>query len=165
MKISVAYITKPRGLKGELAAVLYRPTSGSLRPGSRITLEKQDDRQDFSIEHVKSLRGRIGLKLEGIDSQEEASVWTGADVLLDRERLEPLDNDEFYHFQIEGAEVCDQRGARIGIVRRLADFPGNDIMIVEAEDKEIMIPFVKAIVKSIDVERKRIVITAIEGLI
>jgi 16S rRNA processing protein RimM len=165
MKISVAYITKPRGLRGELAAVLFRPTSRSLKRGLRITLKKEDNRQEFVIDNIKSLRGRIGLKLEGINSEEEASVWTGADVLMDRERLEPLDNDEFYHFQIEGAEVCDPKGAPIGVVKHLAEFPGNHVMIVETEDKEVMIPFVKAIVKSIDVDGKRIVISAIEGLL
>lgn len=165
MKISVAYITKPRGLRGELAAVLYRPSSGSLKSGLRITLEKEDNRQDFEIEFIKSLRGRIGLKLKGIDSQEEAANWIGAEVLLDREKLDPLDDDEFYHFQIEGAEVYDQEGGFVGIVRQLAEIPGNDIMIVETDDREVMIPFVEAIVKSVDVEKKRIVISAMEGLI
>jgi 16S rRNA processing protein RimM len=164
MKISVAYIAKPRGLKGELAAVLYRPSSGSLTPGLRITLEKGDNRRDFEIEYIKPLRGRIGLKLAGIDSEEKASAWTGAEVLLDRKNLEPLGNDEFYHFEIEGARVYDEDGTYIGTVKQLADTPGNDILIVRADDKEIMIPFIKAIVKTVDVENKRIVISPIEGL-
>ena len=164
MKISVAYIAKPRGLKGELAAVLYRPSSGSLKPGMRIALEKGDTRRDFEIEYIKPLRGRIGLKLREIDSAEQASAWIGAEILLERENLEPLENDEFYHFEIEGANVYDEDGTHIGTVKQLADAPGNDIMIVKSDDKEIMIPFIKAIVKTVDVENKRIVISPIEGL-
>jgi 16S rRNA processing protein RimM len=164
MKISVAYIRKPRGIRGELTAVLYRPSSKSLRPGIQITLQKEKDSQVFAIEYMKSLKGRIALKLAGLDNQEEASFWNGAEVLLDREDLEPLDDDEFYHFEIEGVKVYDQDGAYVGTVKQMAVIPGNDIMIIKGDDKEIMIPFVKAIVKSVDLEKKRIVISSIEGL-
>lgn len=127
-------------------------------------MEKGDNRRDFEIEYIKSLRGRIALKLAGIESEKEASVWSGAEVLSDRENLEPLEKDEFYHFQIEGAKVYDQDGACIGIVKELTDTPGNEIMIIGTDDREIMIPFVKAFVKSVDAENKRIVISAMEGL-
>ena len=164
MKIAVAYVRGPRGFKGELSATLYRQSSNSVRPGAEVTIIKGDRSRDLEVEYVKSLRKGIGLKLTEIDDQESAESWRGAEVLIELEKIEPLGEKEFYHFQLEGAEVFEEDGAKIGIVDWINDSAGNDLLIVRTENGEIIIPFVKAIIKSIDVATKKIIIRKIEGL-
>lgn len=165
MKISVAYIKGPRGFKGELAAVLYNPSSRSLKPGLAVTLEKGEKSGDFEIEFIKSLRKRIGLKLKGIEDGEAAENWKGAEVLVEKDKLEPLNESEFYHFELEGAEVYGDDGEYIGKIKHVDDNVGNAVVYIDSDKGELLIPFVKEIVQTVDIAKKRIVIKMIEGLI
>lgn len=164
MKITVAYIRGPRGFKGELTAALYRPSSQSLIPGLEVTIRKDDRVSDLKIEYVKLLRKGVGVKLAGVDNEEDALSWKGGEILVEAKELEPLDEKEFYHFQIEGAEVFEENGERVGIVREVDGSAGNTLLIVDTGNEEIMIPFVEAFVKSVDAENKKIMIRKIEGL-
>lgn len=164
MKVSVAYIKGPRGLRGELAAILYRPSSKSLRPGLEVTIEKEEKSQECMVEYVKPLKNRIGLKLSGIDDEETALDWSRGEILVEKEELEPLDENQYYHFEIEDARVYDEKGVLIGTVTHIDSTAGNDLLYVKTDEGEIMIPFVKAIVKTVDIKKKRIVIKKIKGL-
>ncbi|MEE9554108.1 MAG: ribosome maturation factor RimM [candidate division Zixibacteria bacterium] len=164
MKIAVAYIKGPRGFKGELTAALFRPSSGSVKRGLEITIQKDDRVADLKVEYVKSLRKGIGIKLVGIDDEQTALSWKGAEILIEADKLEPLEEKEFYHFQIEGAEVFEEDGKRVGIVTQVESTAGNALLIIDTGDDLIMVPFVKAIVKMLDIENKKIVIDKIEGL-
>ena len=164
MKITVAYIKGPRGYKGELAAFLYNPASKSLKNGSTVTLDKDGKTGRYEVEFVKSLKNRIGLKLKGIEDKETAEFWKGAEVYMEKELLEPLADSEYYHFELEGLEVYDDFDQRVGIVERVESGAGNDILNVSGESGDILIPFVKAVVISIDMDKKRIVVKRIEGL-
>jgi 16S rRNA processing protein RimM len=164
MKISVAYISRPRGFKGELAVVPYRPNTESLKPGLEVTFQKDDASRSFIIETVKVLRDRIALKLTGIDDEETAESWRGAELLLDEKLLAPLGEGEFYHFQLEGAEVYEESGKHLGKVCALEYLSANDILTVQGENGEILIPLIKQVVVSVDVENKKIVIRPLEGL-
>ena len=164
MKIAVSYIRGPRGFKGELTAILYRPSSRSLIPGLEVTIRKDERVSDLKIEYVKLLRKGVGVKLAGVDNEEDALSWKGGEILVEANELEPLDEKEFYHFQIEGAEVFEEDGERIGIVREVDGSSGNTLLIIARGNDEIMIPFVEAFVKSVDVENKKIMIRKIEGL-
>ncbi|UCE66186.1 MAG: 16S rRNA processing protein RimM [Candidatus Zixiibacteriota bacterium] len=164
MKISVAYIKGPRGFRGELAAVLYSPMFNNLREGMTITLEKGEKSGDFVVEFIKPLTKRIGLKLRGIEDQDGAEFWKGAEVLVEKDKLVPLNESEFYHFELEGTEIYGEDGELIGIVKSVDSNVANAILNVESENREIMIPFVKAIVKEVNIKEKKIVIRKIEGL-
>lgn len=84
--------------------------------------------------------------------------------MIEKENLEPLDENQYYHFEIEGARVYDEAGDLIGTVTYIGGSAGNDLLYVKTDENEIMIPFVKAIVKTVDVENKRIVVKKMEGL-
>ncbi len=164
MKVSVAYIKGPRGLRGELAAVLHRPSSESLRPGLEVVIQKEEKSRKCIVEYVKPLKNRIGLKLSGIDDEETALDWSHGEILVEKEELEPLGENQYYHFEIEGARVYEEGGDLIGTVTYIGSTPGNNLLYVKTDQGEIMIPFVKAIVKTVDIENKRIVVRKIKGL-
>jgi 16S rRNA processing protein RimM len=164
MKISVAYIKAPRGFKGELTAIPYKQGTQSLRPGLHVTLQKADNLYQCAIESIKFLNDRVGLKFNGIDDEQSAKNWRGAEVLVEEENLAPLEEGEYYHFQLEGAQIYFDNGAYVGKVMSIESLPLNDILNVATDNGEILIPFVKAIMKSVDINEKKIIIRKIDGL-
>lgn len=164
MKIAVARISKPRGFKGELTVIPYKPDTQSLKVGLRVTLQKGEFTSEYVIESVKLLRDRIGLKLAGIENDKDAFFWKGGDLLVEQDRLASLDMGEYYHFQLEGCEVFEENGKMIGTVSAVETFGANDLLRVKLETGEALVPFVKEVVRAIDIDRRKIVIRRIEGL-
>ena len=164
MKISVAHIKVPRGFKGELTAIPYKPDTRSLRAGLSVTLQKTEDLYQCSIESIKFLKDRVSLKFTGIDDEGSAKIWRGAEVLVDEEDLASLEDGEYYHFQLEGAQIVFENGAYIGKVTSIDSLPLNDILNVTTDYGEILIPFVKAIIISVNINEKKIIIRKIDGL-
>jgi 16S rRNA processing protein RimM len=164
MKISVAYIKRPRGFKGELAVVPYRPDTQSLKPGLEVMLQKDKAERLCVIETVKILRDRIAIKFSGIDDEPAAETWCGGDIVVDDRDLAPLADGEYYHFQLEGADVYEESGLLLGKVSAVDTLSANDILTVQGESGEILIPMIKQVIVSVDIANKRIVIRHLEGL-
>jgi 16S rRNA processing protein RimM len=131
----------------------------------KVTLEKGEKSGDFEIEFIKSLRKRIGLKLKGIENGEAAEYWKGAEVLVEKDKLEPLNESEYYHFELEGAEVYGDNGEYIGKIKYIDDNTANAVIYVDSEKGELLIPFVKEIVQTVDIANNRVVVKMLEGLI
>jgi len=164
MKVSVALIKKPRGFRGELAVVPYKANTESLRSGLRVTLQKGDQAQDFVIDEVEDLGGRIAVKFAGIESQEAALAWRDGELMVEMADLARPGEDEYYHFQLEGLEVFEESGAFIGVVTAVDFFSANDVLVVKTEKDEVLIPFIKSVIVAVDIKAKRITIRKIEGL-
>ncbi|MGL6145564.1 MAG: ribosome maturation factor RimM, partial [Macrococcoides caseolyticum] len=74
-----------------------------------------------------------------------------------------LDENEYFYSDIIGCTVFD--GEReIGIVNDIFETGANDVWVVQG-DKEYLIPYIEDVVKSIDIDNKKIIIEAIEGLL
>jgi len=164
MKIAVAYIRGPRGFKGELAAALFSTSSDNLKIGQPVTINKGEKSYDTEVEFIKHLRKGIGLKLAGINDEQTAESWRGGEILVEMSELEPLGEGEFYNFQLEGLTIYEEDGTRLGEIKAIDDSAGNPLLTIATENGEVLIPFVSAIVKSVDLEKKKMVIKKLEGL-
>lgn len=104
----------------------------------------------------------VVARLEGLDSREQAATFRGVDVCVPRDQLpEPGDN-EVYWTDLEGCDVVDRSGKRLGKVvevqgsvahpmLRVAGAPGGD----GGEGRDLLIPFVPYVL-GVDLEANRI---------
>jgi 16S rRNA processing protein RimM len=118
--------------------------------------------------------GRVVLAIEGVGSISDAEAIAGLDVVVpEGDRLE-LDAESTYISDLEGCEVYDG-DTLIGRVSDV-DFPVSSsgarleeapplLEVRSADDEEILIPFVKQYLVSMDLERKRIVLRLPAGLV
>jgi 16S rRNA processing protein RimM len=75
---------------------------------------------------------------------------------------EPED-DAWYDHQLTGLDVV-REGAVIGTVSRVDHLPAQDLLIVRSADRDVLVPFVKAIVPEVDIASGRITVTPPPGL-
>ena len=108
----------------------------------------------FAVESVKHISGQLFMKFAGVDSRESARALTNKFLTVDRKDAAPLDDGEFYTFDIIGCEIFDG-DKKIGTVTNVLKTGSNDVFEV---DKNILIPALKAVVKSIDIKAKKILI-------
>jgi 16S rRNA processing protein RimM len=118
-------------------------------------------------------QGRVVLQFSGIETISDAETIAGLDVLVPRERRAQLDADSIYITDLVDCIVFDgetQVGTVIDVQfssatdgSRLAE--AAPLLVVQSDDgSEILVPFVKAFLKSLDVPAKRIVMNLPAGL-
>ena len=99
------------------------------------------------------------VKLEGIDTMEQAQALRGKVLELYRE---DIDEDVIFADELKGVEVFAD-GVQIGKVVDVLDYPGNSVYVVRGEH-EYMIPAVKAFVLLTDLDANRMEVRLIEGM-
>ena len=85
--------------------------------------------------------------------------------MLPEEELSSLEEDKYYLFQLVGSSVFTESNERVGIVSDVLFVKDNDLLVIEREGKEILIPFTAAICASVNLEKREIVIRPPEGLL
>ena len=159
--ITIGQVLAPWGLEGKLKVEVITDFPHRLSPRSQLYV----DRQPVTIAGTSWQKGKAIIKLEGIDSVEQAEELRGKTLEIHRRQLETLPEGQYYHFQLIGLEVWTTEGKRLGKVIKVLSAPSNDNYVVSGEKGEILIPAIEDVVKSVDLESGRITIEAIEGLL
>ncbi len=132
---------------------------------SRLYVFHKGRLSEFTVEAARLFKEFIIVRLGGIDTISQAEELIGSDVLVPDQDLKPLGEDEIYFHEIEGFTVVALDGKTVGKIKDMLATPGNDLLVVAASDREVLIPFVKSICVRLDRERKQVVIDPPEGLL
>ncbi|MGB0497997.1 MAG: ribosome maturation factor RimM, partial [Rubricella sp.] len=102
----------------------------------------------------------------GISTKEQADALRGVRLYAPRERLPDPGEDEFYHADLIGLDVFDTGGERLGRVRAIHDHGAGDLLEIAMGDKgEVLLPFTREAVPTVDIAAGRIVADPPEGLL
>lgn len=85
--------------------------------------------------------------------------------MLPEEELSQLEEGQYYLFEVVGSSVFTESGQRVGVVSDVLFIESNDLLVVERETDEILIPFTISICSSVNLEKREIVIKPPEGLL
>ena len=163
--IALGFVRKPRGLSGELVVGLYQPNSEVFRAGLSVVIKTKKDFLHTKIEYVKKTGHRLIVKFEHINDCKTAEAYAGAEIICRFDLLPKKRPNEFYVFNLVGLKVVDFSGEVFGEVLDVLNLPANDVLVLNTKDGEVMIPFIKQIVKSVSIEEKVIVVNNIRDFI
>ena len=151
-KIIIGKIGKVRGLDGTLKIIPLTDFEGRFDNLTEIEVGGKM----FQVEKVQHIGGEIFIKFQNINSREVAKTLTNKFLTVPRADAAPLDDGEFYTFDIIGCEVFD--GEKFfGKVENVLKTGSNDVFQVVGET-EILIPALKSVIKKIDVANKKIAV-------
>jgi 16S rRNA processing protein RimM len=165
--ISIARITKTQGLKGAVRIELILDHEGIFEPGRRFILTGAaagDTGCETEMEFFRRQHGRSIVKLRGIDTISEAEKYIGAEIRIPASDLLPPKQGWFYTFQLKGCRVFAASGEYIGIITDVLDLGGPELLKVDRENEETLIPFAQSYLKQIDLDQRRIEVDLPEGL-
>ena len=113
---------------------------------------------------LPSKKGWIIL-FDEIESRNAAENIKGCRLLLPDEQLKPLESDEFFVHQLIGCRVEDQNGRFLGEIAHFLETGANNVYEVHNGESEFLIPDVPHVVLDLDLEKQRMVIDPLPGLI
>ncbi len=162
--LAVGRVLRPHGIRGELRVQSFTDFPERLAEVSHIYVGPAYRR--MAIEKARCHKDRILLKLEGIEDRSAAEAFRDQVVYVAIEDAVPLEEEEYYHFQVVGMQVETADGEALGeIVEVLAPPGANDVFVVHGPRGEILIPAIEDAVREIDFDAMRMVITPMPGLL
>lgn len=161
----VGQVIRPHGKGGLLSIRSYARSEASfLNAGSVFLRSVSGEIHEFRATSVKAHKNIFLMRLEDLNSKEEAEEYKGAEILISKETL-AREEGECFWYELLGLKVYLDTGEYLGCVSHIISAGSNDIYVVREGDKEIFIPATHEVVKEIDLENEKMIISAMEGLL
>lgn len=162
--LAVGLLRRPHGIRGDILLTVMTDFPERLRPGTRVYFG--DDKREMKITRRRPHNDGLILGFEGIATPEQAAKYTGKIVFVPAEGRPPLPEGEYYHHQIIGLDVFDETGASLGVVSEILETGANDVYVVKnPAGRELLLPALQQVVLEIDLERKRMKVHLLPGLV
>ncbi len=162
----LGYIAKLHGYKGEVSLFLDVTNPEDYRGLDAFFIDINNQLTPFFIEHFKlKNKGFAAVKLEGVDSENEARHLLRKSVFLPAVILPKLTGTNFYDHEVVGFTVHDLAYGEVGELHAIIDSAVNPLIQIYKGDKEVLVPLIDGLVKQVDRKNKRMTIEAPAGLI
>jgi 16S rRNA processing protein RimM len=159
-------VVRPHGLDGRLKIRSYAQSEKSfLQSGTIFLKPRSGGTRAFTVASVRPHKNILLLTLKGLDSLEEAEEYRGAAVFIRRDSLVQEETDEYFWFDLIGLEVYLDTGKYIGTIHHILPTSGNDVYVVREGETEVLVPAIHEVVKEIDLDARKMIITEMEGLL
>lgn len=157
--VTIGRIVRPQGRKGE---VVVEPLSD--RPDRFPSLRQAfvageaGAARPVRVREAWPHKGRFVLKLDGVDSIDDAERYRGLDLRIPEEDLAALPAGSYYHHQLRGLRVEEADGREVGRVAEVMETGGEAaVLVVRGPNGETLIPLADAFVRAVDLAGGRVV--------
>jgi 16S rRNA processing protein RimM len=165
-RVVVGVVRRTRGVHGELVIEPKTDLPDRFKKLGNVYLVTPEVTRTVTITSAREPKaGEVWITLEEVTDREEARRLSGATLEIDLERRPKLPKGIYYYDELEGLEVVDTAGHRIGRLRHVVPRGGQDVYIVDTESGEAYVPAVPEIIKSVDLKTKTMTIDPPAGLI
>jgi len=153
-------VAAPHGVRGWVKVVPWSQDPASLTGHRAWWLKKPeaDAWREIEVMHARMHGNALVAELAGVGSREAASALRGSDVAVPRAMLEPPAANEYYWTDLEGMDVVNRSGARLGRVVGLTQSGAHPLLRVVGDEggAERLIPFVAVYIDRVDGDARRI---------
>lgn len=150
-------IANTHGLRGDVKVMPWADDPSDLLEFDRFFI----DGKQYQVEHSSQQKNMILLKLQGVDSIDDAMKLRNRELCISREDVELEDGVVFVADLIGLPVMAD--GREIGKITEVMTLPGNDVYVVKGEH-EYLIPAVREYVEPLDVTAGAVYVHLIEGM-
>ncbi|ASS48387.1 MAG: 16S rRNA processing protein RimM [Candidatus Fluviicola riflensis] len=162
----LGYIAKLHGFKGEVSLFLDVTNPADYASLDAFFIELNGHLTPFFVQSFQlKNKGFAAVKLEGVDSENDAKVLLRKSCYLPLSLLPELDDKHFYDHEVIDFTVVDTVAGEVGKLVQVIDLSVNPLLQVMNGEKEILIPFVDGLIQRVDRAEKTLYIKAPEGLI
>ena len=169
--VVVGRIGKPHGIRGEVTVeVRTDEPDRRFAVGTTVRAERPSGGPApwpaLTVTGARWHQTTLLLRFDELTDRTTAESARGlllhADVAADET---PDDPEEFYDHQLVGLTAEDTDGRRIGVVTEVLHHAGQELLVLDADGREVLVPFVTALVPTVDMAGGRLVVVDRPGLV
>lgn len=160
--IEFGKIVNTHALKGEIKVYSYTDNEDYILSLKNVYINNVK----YTVQNSRFLKGMFTLKLKEVNSIDEAQNLVGNVIYRELLSQEKEVEDEYFVKDLEGLNVYDEQNNLIGVLQEVFTTGANDVYGVKLVDgKQIYLPAIKQVIKSVDIKAKKMVVHIMEGLI
>ena len=163
--LEIGQIVNTFGIKGMVKIKPFTDDINRFDKLEKVYIKNKDGKKEYQIQEVKYHKNMVLMKLEGIDTLEQADILRQSYLLVNREDEEPLEEGVYYIVDLVGLEVYTDENVFLGNVDDIFNTGSNDIYVVkDGKGKQILLPGIPEVLKNVDLENGKITVHLIPGL-
>lgn len=163
--IKIGYITKTRGLKGEVQ-VYFDHSDYEEIDFEILFIEIDKKLVPFFVESAQLHQNKTGyFYFEDINHIDKAQALVKKSVYLHKDKIPVRAEGDFYITDLKGFVVHDKIHGELGEIIEINEFPQQDIAVVQYRFKELLFPLNDDFIIEINEEDRILEVQLPEGLV
>ena len=164
--LRVGVISSTHGIAGEVKVFPTTDDNNRFKKLKQVFLDTGKEYLELEVERVRFFKQMVIVKFKGINNINDIEKYKGKDLLVTRENAVPLEEDEYFIYDIMGAQVVDEEGKEIGTLVEVLATGANDVYVVKTpQGKEILMPVIDECILDIDFDNKVVTAHIMPGLL
>ncbi|MCO7174673.1 ribosome maturation factor RimM [Sporolactobacillus kofuensis] len=162
----VGKIVNTQGIKGEVRVISATDfPEERYAKGSILHLREKGNDQTLTVRSYRRHKQFDCLTFEDHPSINDVENYKGMSLFVEQGQLSELEEGDFYYYEVIGSNVVTDTGAVLGTVKEILSPGANDVWVIDTGKKELLIPYIKDVVKNVDVKNKKVTVHLIPGLV
>ena len=165
--LKIGKIVNTFGIKGELKVISYSDFNDERYAKDKLVYVYYHDKYlPMTISNARDYKDSILVSFKDLNDINLVEKYKNCEVFVTKDSLHKLDEGEYYFFELKDLDVYDMDNKHIGKVLNVEEGLAHYNLRIELlNGKKCLVPYVKAFIHKVDIERKRIWIKTIEGLL
>lgn len=164
--LEIGQIVNTFGIKGMVKVKSFTDNIERFSNLEKIYIKNKSGQTEYKIQEVKYHKNMVLIKFEGIENPEQADLLRNSYLIVDRETEEPLEAGRYYIVDMIGLDVFTDDNEYLGKLEDIYNTGSNDIYVVKNElGKQVLLPAIEDVIKSIDMDNKKVIVHLIPGLV
>lgn len=157
-RVLLGRISGPHGIRGEVLIKTFTAEPEDIEAYG--PLQDEAGRRFFEIDVKRVTPKGVIAMVSGIPDRTAAEKLGQVDLYVERDKLPPPDEGEFYHVDLIGLQAVDPQGTVLGRVVNVSNFGAGDILEVQpvVGGKTVLWPMIADVVREVDLDAGQVVI-------
>ena len=165
MQLVVGRIGHAHGIKGEVSVEVRTDDPDRRYADGSVLATDPPERGPLTILGVRHHHGRLLVAFDGVEDRNAAEALRGTLLVVDSADVGEPDEGEWWDHDLVGLTAVTPEGTTLGPVTDVLHVPGPPLLAIDREGRELLVPFVEALVPEVDVPGGRIVVDPPDGLL
>jgi 16S rRNA processing protein RimM len=162
---TIGHFSKLHGFKGELTVYIENGDPADYEDLEEMIVETKEGDKTFKVVNMeKKTNTTLKVRLEGINSEDEARKYLKNPIKVSREELSEADLVKISLRELSGFKVIDEKAGDAGIIKGIMELPNNPLLEIDFNGKSYLLPIHEDILLNIDEDARVVHIAAPEGL-
>ncbi len=166
--VVLGQVRRPHGVSGEVRVEIFTDYPERIGQHDYLYLarpETPDDVERCEVESVRPHKSVLLVKLAGYAGRDAAEELRGMLVQVPLDEAVPLEEEEYYHFQLEGMDVETESGEWLGRVAEVLKPGAHDVYLVRGPRGEVLLPAIEDVILKLDLQARTMVVHLLPGMV